>query len=392
MNLVNTTNHQEQINREFECVVVGGGITGAAATYFLAESSIKCALIEQFDLNTQASGRNAGSLHGQIQYESFHQMGIDWARNFLPALQFLADSLEIWSELSDLLGVDLEVVRNGGLMVAESNQEMDLLAKKVALEQSIGVQSRMLTAKELFEKAPYISDKMLGASYSPIEGKTNPLLAAPAFAQSAKRNGAEIFTGVQVTSIESARNGYLVHTTCGDFNCKNLVLAANAGLKHLGKDFGLELPITDEPVQVSVSEIIAPLVKHLVYFTGEKLTFKQARSGSLLIGGGWPARFDESGKPVFNPDSLRANMRVAMKVVPAISNVRIIRTWIGTGNGTPDQRPFLGEIPGFKNAFLGIFPYMGLSAGPLMGKLLAQLVANREVDRDLAPFAVGRFQ
>lgn len=392
MQIVNTAVQNERRNREFDCVVVGGGITGTAATYFLAEFGIKCALIEQFDLNTQASGRNAGSLHGQIQYESFHQMGPEWAKDFLPALRFLADSLEMWSGLSETLGVDLEVIRNGGLMVAGSSEEMELLSKKVELEQSIGIQSQMLTTSELLEKAPYISDKMLGASYSPIEGKANPLLAAPAFAQAAKKRGAEIFTGVQVTGIESVNGAYVVYTTHGDFSCAKLVMAANAGLKHLGKNFGLQLPITDEPVQVSVSEVIAPLVKHLVYFTGEKLTFKQAKSGSLLIGGGWPARFNDKGMPTFNPDSLRSNMRVAIKVVPSISKVRIIRTWIGTGNGTPDQRPLLGEIPGFKNAFLGIFPYMGLSAGPLMGKILAQMVAKREVERDLRAFSVARFQ
>ena len=137
--------------------------------------------------------------------------------------------------------------------------------------------------------------------------------------------------------------------------------------------------------------MIAPLVKHLVYFTGEKLTFKQAKSGSLLIGGGWPARINGDGLAVFNPDSFRANMRVALKVVPSISKVRIIRTWIGTGNGTPDQRPFIGEVPGFKGAYVGMFPYMGFTAGPLMGKTLADLVTLGQVDRDLTPFQVGRF-
>jgi sarcosine oxidase subunit beta len=388
---VNSVEQVRQRKREFENIVVGGGISGTAASYYLADAGYKSALIEQFDLNTQASGRNAGSLHGQIQFEAFHQLGMSWARSFLPALKFLADSLEIWSDLSSQLEVDLEVLRNGGLMVAEAPEELALLAKKVELEQSIGIESQLLTKKEMLEKAPYISQKMLGAAYSPIEGKANPLLAAPAFAAAAKRKGAEIFTGVQVISIESQRDKYLLHTTHGEFTCKNLVLTTNAGLNTLSKNFGLELPITNEPVQVSVSEIIAPLVKHLVYFAGEKLTFKQAKSGSLLIGGGWPAKFNSQGFPVFNPDSLRSNMRVALKVVPAISTVRIIRTWIGVGNGTPDQRPILGEIPGFRNAFIGMFPYMGLTAGPLLGKTLSNMVLNREADRDLSSFSVGRF-
>ena len=377
--------------RDFENIIVGGGIAGTAAAYFLAKSGCEIALCEQFDLNTQASGRNAGSLHGQIQFEAFHQMGMEWAKSFLPALKFMADSLDIWGSLSAELETDLEVFRNGGLMVAETKQEMDLLAEKVKLEQTLGIAAELLDGNQLREKAPYISEKMLGAAFSPIEGKANPLLAAPAFAAAAKKHGAKIFTGVTVHSIVKDGDIYRLTTSDGEFTCKKIILTSNAGLATLGKNFGLTLPITDEPVQVSVSEIIEPLVKHLVYFSGEKLTFKQAKSGSLLIGGGWPARFNSEGIPVFNPDSLRSNMRVAVKVVPSIAPVRIIRTWIGVGNGTPDQRPIIGEVPGYKGAYIGMFPYMGLSAGPLLGKVLAALVNGEQVDRDLQPFDISRF-
>ena len=59
--------------------------------------------------------------------------------------------------------------------------------------------------------------------------------------------------------------------------------------------------------------------RHLVYFAGDRLTLKQARSGGLLIGGGWPARLDPvTGRPVVDPDSVRANLRAAIRVVPAL--------------------------------------------------------------------------
>ncbi|MEI6039319.1 MAG: FAD-dependent oxidoreductase, partial [Actinomycetes bacterium] len=96
-------NDQEIVKRDFENIVVGGGISGAATAYYLSQAGQESALIEQFNLNTQASGRNAGSLHGQIQYEGFHQLGETWAREFLPALKFLTDSLIIWKGLSKAL-------------------------------------------------------------------------------------------------------------------------------------------------------------------------------------------------------------------------------------------------------------------------------------------------
>jgi glycine/D-amino acid oxidase-like deaminating enzyme len=382
---------QMQQIHHFENIIVGGGITGTAAAYFLAKEGNEVALCEQFDLNTQASGRNAGSLHGQIQFDPFHTLGFEWGKSFLPALKFLADSLDIWSNLSTDLETDLEVFRGGGLLVAETREEMALLATKVELEQSIGIAAELLDGNQLRQKAPYIAEKMLGAAFSPIEGKANPLLAAPAFAKAAKKHGAKIFTGVEVFTITKDGNGYRLVTSAGDFTCKNILLTSNAGLTKLGANFGLSLPITDEPVQVSVSEIVSPFVKHLIYFSGERLTFKQAKSGSLLIGGGWPARINAEGVPVLNPDSLRGNMRVAIKVVPSISAIKIIRTWIGVGNGTPDHRPIIGEVAGYKGVFIGMFPGMGLTAGPLLGKTLAQLATGQLIDRNLEAFSISRF-
>lgn len=382
---------QTQRIRQFQNIIVGGGITGTAAAYFLAKEGNEVALCEQFDLNTQASGRNAGSLHGQIQFEPFHRLGLEWAKSFLPALKFLADSLDIWTNLSSDLGTDLEVFRGGGLMVAETKEEMALLSAKVELEQSLGIAAELLTGDQLRQKAHYISEKMLGAAYAPIEGKANPLLAAPAFAEAAKKHGAKIFTGVEVFSIAKDGNGYRLATSDGDFTCKNILLTSNAGLTKLGANFGLSLPITDEPIQVSVSEIVSPFVKHLIYFSGERLTFKQAKSGSLLIGGGWPARINSEGVPALNPDSLRGNMRVAIKVVPSISAIKIIRTWIGVGNETPDHRPIIGEVAGYRGVFIGMFPGMGLSAGPLLGKTLADLATGQKIDRNLEDFSISRF-
>lgn len=103
-----------------------------------------------------------------------------WAKNFLPGLAILADSQKIWQSLSKELDYDLEVSRNGGLMIAQTSLNMKHLEEKVALENSIGIESVLLTQSELHEKAHYISAKMVGASFCPIEGKANPLLVAPA--------------------------------------------------------------------------------------------------------------------------------------------------------------------------------------------------------------------
>jgi len=383
--------HQIMVKRHSDVIIVGGGASGCAAAYYLALAGVDVALLEQFDLNTQASGRNAGSLHGQIQFEPFDELGDEWAKKFLPGLDFLAESLKIWKNLSKQLDTDLEVGGSGGLMVAQTASDMKALARKVALENEIGIKSRLIDRTELNEKAPYISKNMLGAAYCPIEGKANPLITAPAFAARAQDLGASIFTGVEVFEILKEPNHFKFITGSGEFTSNQVILTANAGLPKLSKYLGLDLPITDVPVQVSVTEQVEKFVNHLIYFTTEKLTFKQANSGSLLIGGGWPAKYNKNNTPTLNVESLQSNLRVALKVCPSISKVKVIRTWIGVGNGTPDHNPIIGELPNCSGAFIGMYPYMGFTASPLMGQVLAQLILGKSTSIDLKPFSPTRF-
>ena len=170
------------------------------------------------------------------------------------------------------------------------------------------------------------------------------------------------------------------------------MLASGRELSAQAANLGLHLPITSEPVQVAATEPVEPLVEHLVYYAGAPLTLKQARAGSLLIGGGWPARTHPvTGYPLVDMQSLRGNLAVAIRVAPCLRDVLVIRSWAGVGTGTPDERPVIGRLPGFTRVLAGLFPYLGLTAGPLMGRVLADLALGRDPGIDLGPFRVDRF-
>jgi sarcosine oxidase, subunit beta len=377
---------------EADVVIIGGGVTGAATAYYLADSHLSVVLVEESDLNTKASGRNAGSLHAQMQMDPFRERGLEWARDYIPALSFLVDSIEMWKGLGAELGAELEVATNGGLYVADSDEQVELLKSKVEVETQAGLAAELVTGGELRRLAPYLSPNVIAAQLSPNEGKTNPLLAASAYARAAARAGLPIFTHTNVLDVRRNAGAFEVVTEKGSIAAGKVVLATGALLPQLGIRLGLHLPVTEEPVQVSATEAAVKTVPHLVYYAGGRLTFKQAVAGTILIGGGWPARIDPAtGNPAVSMTSLRGNLHIASRVVPWVLKHKVIRTWAGVGCSTPDLMPYLGEasVPGL---FIGMFPHMGMTGGPLMGHTLAQLVRGETVARDLTPFRPDRFE
>jgi glycine/D-amino acid oxidase-like deaminating enzyme len=374
-----------------DVLVIGGGLAGCATAYFLAREGVEVTVVERFDVNTQASGSNAGSLHVQIPHEPFVVKGEGWARAFAPVLPLMLQSVRLWRELGAELGADLEVAITGGILVAASEAEMRDVARKSAVERAQGVRIELLGANELRSLAPYVSERMIGGAFCPDEGKASPLKATPAFAAAARQLGARLLTWTAVTGISPSAPGYLVHTSGGDFRARRVVNCAGAEAARIGAMLGLELPIEGHPIQVAVTEPIAPLIAHLLYSAGEKLTLKQLSNGNVLIGGGWPARRRASdGRLVVDQRSLRDNLRTALEVVPALHRARVVRTWPALVNGTDDWRPILGEAPGRPGFFLNVFPWMGFTAGPLAALTVAELVLGRAPSFDRSAWSPVR--
>jgi sarcosine oxidase subunit beta len=373
-----------------DVLVVGGGITGTATAYRLAQAGADVVLVERHDLNTQGSGYNAGSLHAQLQHEPFLQRGEAWARAYAPATAFLAESTELWLTLGDELGTDLEAAILGGILVAENEAQMRDIERKVRIERTQGLDVEMLSASDLRRIAPYVSERMLGGELCRSEGKANPLLATPALARAARQQGARLLLRTELQGLERAGDRFLARTSAGEVDARRVVSCGGTDAGHVTGLLGIDLPVVGHPIQASVTEPVEPLVTHLLYFAGDMLTLKQARVGSLLIGGGWPARLSSSGQPVVDAASLRANLALAESVVPALSEARLLRAWAGFVNGVEDWLPIIGEIESVPGLYVGVFPFMGFTAGPLMGRVLADLVLDR-CERDLSAFSPARF-
>lgn len=376
--------------RSTDVLIVGGGLAGAATAYYLAREGVEVLLVERFDLNTQASGSNAGSIHAQIPMEPFLTRGEAWVDRFASTIPLMRASIRLWQGLEAELDAELELSLGGGLLVAETAAQMAAVARKAAIERAQGLPVELLGQDDLRRLAPYLSPRMIGAAFCPIEGKANPLAVAPAFARAAGRHGARIMLATEVLAIDRDGQGFLVSTDQGPLAAGRIVDCAGAAAGRIAAMVGVTLAIEAHPIQVNVTEPTAALIPHLVYFAGERLTLKQARSGAFLIGGGWPARLEPAtGRLAVEQASVQPNLQAALHVVPALRRVQLLRTWPALVNGTEDWCPILGELPGVPGFYIGMFPWLGFSAGPIAARSVADVILGRRPEIDIAAFGAG---
>jgi glycine/D-amino acid oxidase-like deaminating enzyme len=152
----------------------------------------------------------------------------EWIAEFAKMLPFFVDSLALWKRLDTELEDDFELRCPGGIMVAETEQQMQLLRDKVDLERSHGLPIEMVAGSQLRRLAPYVASHVLGASFCPGEGMANPLLAVAALADAAIARGARLSLNARVTALQRVGELWLVETSQGSVRGPIVVIAAGA--------------------------------------------------------------------------------------------------------------------------------------------------------------------
>jgi glycine/D-amino acid oxidase-like deaminating enzyme len=266
-------------------------------------------------------------------------------------------------------------------MVAETAEQLRLLRDKQRIEAAAGLETHVVEGDELRELAPYLAESVIGAAYCPDEGHVNPLLAAPLYARRAAEHGALIRTHAEVLAIEphGAAGGapFRVATAAGPIVARRFVDAAGAWADALAAQVGLRLPMGRLGLHVNVTEPRERLLRPLIQHIGRRLTLKQSADHTFIIGGGWPAH-PEAAPARYSTvwDSAAGNAAVAVSVVPALADVRVVRTWSGVMAWTDDVSPIVGEsrrVPGFHACVVG-------SSGYTMSPMLARMLAEHMTD------------
>ena len=372
-----------------DTLVVGGGVAGSCLAYWLAHEGIETLVVERDEVNLQASGANAGSLHVQL-------LAFDFALDAPPAnraadtLPLGPASVALWQEIQRETGQDLEMKVCGGLMLAENERDVAFLKGKIALEKSRGIEAELLGVNELRALEPCIGDVAIAAEWCPGEGKINPLKGTYAVIGRAKALGARFRRGSSVSAIERDGTHWRVTTSRGEIRARRVVNTAGPWAAEVARMAGVDIPVRGAPLQMVVTEPTAPTLSRLVAYAHRHLTLKQMASGAFMIGGGWTADLDPQNRlSRALRGSVEGNLWIASRAVPALASLHAIRIWAGM-NINIDRAPILGEVPGLPG-FYNCVSSNGYTLAPVLSRLTAEMLVGRSTSLPVAPFLLSRF-
>ena len=170
-----------------------------------------------------------------------------------------------------------------------------------------GVESTLLSKNELRALALYFSDAVIGAGYSPYEGKVNPMLAASALARGAERAGASFHRHTELRALARGGAAFKAATNRGTIGCQRVVIVAGARSGEIAAMIGHELPMSCRVLHMNVAEPAEPVVPHPVLHMGRRLTPKQTSNGAIIVrrrlAGQGGSRLDQPAGVCFRPAS-----------------------------------------------------------------------------------------
>ncbi|OWK33621.1 NAD(P)/FAD-dependent oxidoreductase [Sphingomonas dokdonensis] len=366
-----------------DVAIIGGGLIGCATAWRLALAGASVVLFEAGDVNTGASGQNAGSLHFQIE-RRFLENGDALADQAAAIVALSRLAVEDWRKVEQDLGADLHVAIHGGLMVAETAEEVALLERKAERERREGLSVETFDGAAARAIAPYLSDRIMGANFSKDEGHADPKAMTPALAAAARGAGADLRMHTPVATITRVTSGFSLGGNGWSLAADRVLVAAGAWTAPLCARANLHMPLYPVALLMNATVRVPPTIPHLVQHVGRRLSLKQTHAGNLLIGGGWPSRlaqsadggFDLSRKPALIAGSLSGNLRAATDVVPQVAALDLLRSWTGVTAISADQLPIVGEVPRMP----GLYVAAGGSAftlGLTFARLLAAAMTGR---------------
>lgn len=408
-------------------VVVGGGVIGVCAAYFLQRDGWQVTLVERGPIGEGCSFGNAGlvvpshiiplaapgvwrkGLGWLMHRDSPFRIKprLDWAlwwwlfrfwrscspahvQRSLPTLRDLTyGSLRLFDELARLPGLDFGYSRTGMLTVYRTEAGHDEALADARLLREFGVAIRTLEAAETEALEPCLRPGVVGGLLFEDDASLIPDVFVKGLAAEASRQGALVLAGTEVTGFE--REGDRVSavvTAAGRHAADEVVLAAGSAMPPLGRRLGIRMPIEAGKGYSMTFDAGAPGPR-LPLILGEAKVSVTPMAGRLRFSGTLELCGDDASVDRYRAASILRSASGWLKAVPVLDGTPV---WSGLRPCTPDGLPLLGRPKGHRNVIVAAGHAMvGVSLGPITGALVADLAARRPTPVSLAPLDPDRF-
>jgi len=374
-----------ELRERYDVVIIGGGSHGLAIAYYLARDHgiTDVCVLEQRYIGSGAAGRNTAILRSNYRNPE--------------SARFYDASLRLYEGLSAELEFNLLFSQEGHLTLAHNDRQMFVMAERAEVNRLCDIDSSVISPAEVKRLAPAMSvsedaiHPIMGALYHPPGGTIRHDAVVWGLASAADGYGAELHQNTEVTGITRS-SGRATGVTLGGGRTieAGSVVSATAGWSSTVAGMaGVQLPITTHILQAFVTEPLKPLLDVVVVSSQMHVYISQTERGEFVIGAEiepWTT-YRQQGTLNF----LQEASRHALELFPMLERSRMLRSWPGLCDISPDFSPILGvtEVEDFFiSAGWGTY---GFKAAPIVGKTMAELIANGSTPELIEPFNLERF-